>query len=115
MNQAVIKMVDDWGIPDENVSFDDFGDNQANNYTAVTLVIAVFYTVVQAVRFCMSLKVMLKELPIPLNTQDQSVTYEIVYSVGESMDVEIILEGKFRITEINKSIGQIQYLLLRWE
>ena len=25
MNQAVIKMVDDWGIPDENVSFDDFG------------------------------------------------------------------------------------------
>ena len=25
MNQAVLKMVDDWGIPDENVSFDDFG------------------------------------------------------------------------------------------
>ena len=25
MNQAIIKMVDDWGIPDENVSFDDFG------------------------------------------------------------------------------------------
>jgi len=25
MNLAVIKMVDDWGIPDENVSFDDFG------------------------------------------------------------------------------------------
>lgn len=25
MNQAVIKMVDDWGIPEENVSFDDFG------------------------------------------------------------------------------------------
>ena len=25
MNQAVIKMCDDWGIPDENVRFDDFG------------------------------------------------------------------------------------------
>lgn len=25
MNQAVLKMCDDWGIPDENVSFDDFG------------------------------------------------------------------------------------------
>lgn len=25
MNAAVIKMCDDWGIPDENVSFDDFG------------------------------------------------------------------------------------------
>jgi Na+-transporting NADH:ubiquinone oxidoreductase subunit F len=25
MNQAVIKMCDDWGIPEENVSFDDFG------------------------------------------------------------------------------------------
>ena len=25
MNQSVIKMADDWGIPDENVSFDDFG------------------------------------------------------------------------------------------
>ncbi|UXX80864.1 NADH:ubiquinone reductase (Na(+)-transporting) subunit F [Reichenbachiella carrageenanivorans] len=25
MNQAVLKMCDDWGVPDENVSFDDFG------------------------------------------------------------------------------------------
>jgi len=25
MNQAVIKMCEDWGVPDENVSFDDFG------------------------------------------------------------------------------------------
>lgn len=25
MNQAVLKMAEDWGIPDENVSFDDFG------------------------------------------------------------------------------------------
>ncbi len=25
MNQAVLKMCEDWGIPDENVSFDDFG------------------------------------------------------------------------------------------
>lgn len=25
MNQAVLKMCDDWGIPDENVAFDDFG------------------------------------------------------------------------------------------
>ena len=25
MNQAVVKMCDDWGVPDENVSFDDFG------------------------------------------------------------------------------------------
>ena len=25
MNQAVIKMADDWGMPEENVSFDDFG------------------------------------------------------------------------------------------
>ncbi len=25
MNQCVIKMADDWGIPEENVSFDDFG------------------------------------------------------------------------------------------
>ncbi|PDH53614.1 MAG: NADH:ubiquinone reductase (Na(+)-transporting) subunit F [Bacteroidetes bacterium MED-G17] len=25
MNQAVLKMCDDWGIPEENVSFDDFG------------------------------------------------------------------------------------------
>ena len=25
MNQSVIKMADDWGIPEENVSFDDFG------------------------------------------------------------------------------------------
>jgi Na+-transporting NADH:ubiquinone oxidoreductase subunit F len=25
MNQAVLKMVDDWGVPAENVSFDDFG------------------------------------------------------------------------------------------
>jgi len=25
MNQAVIKMCDDWGVPDENVAFDDFG------------------------------------------------------------------------------------------
>ncbi|MBE51086.1 MAG: NADH:ubiquinone reductase (Na(+)-transporting) subunit F [Flavobacteriales bacterium] len=25
MNQAVMKMADDWGIPDENVRFDDFG------------------------------------------------------------------------------------------
>jgi Na+-transporting NADH:ubiquinone oxidoreductase subunit F len=26
MNQAVLKMCDDWGIPDENVDFDDFGE-----------------------------------------------------------------------------------------
>ena len=26
MNQAVLKMADDWGIPDENVRFDDFKD-----------------------------------------------------------------------------------------
>ena len=25
MNAAVLKMVDDWGVPKENVSFDDFG------------------------------------------------------------------------------------------
>ena len=25
MNQAVLKMAEDWGIPDENVRFDDFG------------------------------------------------------------------------------------------
>ena len=25
MNQAVIKMCDDWGVPNENVRFDDFG------------------------------------------------------------------------------------------
>ena len=25
MNQAVIKMCDDWGIPEDQVSFDDFG------------------------------------------------------------------------------------------
>ncbi|MEE2931760.1 MAG: NADH:ubiquinone reductase (Na(+)-transporting) subunit F [Bacteroidota bacterium] len=25
MNQAILKMADDWGIPDENVRFDDFG------------------------------------------------------------------------------------------
>ena len=25
MNQAALKMADDWGIPDENVRFDDFG------------------------------------------------------------------------------------------
>ena len=25
MNQAVLKMCEDWGVPDENVSFDDFG------------------------------------------------------------------------------------------
>ena len=25
MNQSVLKMADDWGIPDENVRFDDFG------------------------------------------------------------------------------------------
>ena len=25
MNAAVIKMCDDWGVPDENVAFDDFG------------------------------------------------------------------------------------------
>ena len=25
MNQAVLKMVDDFGVPDENVAFDDFG------------------------------------------------------------------------------------------
>ena len=25
MNQCVIKMADDWGIPEENVAFDDFG------------------------------------------------------------------------------------------
>jgi Na+-transporting NADH:ubiquinone oxidoreductase subunit F len=25
MNAAVIKMCDDWGIPEEHVSFDDFG------------------------------------------------------------------------------------------
>jgi Na+-transporting NADH:ubiquinone oxidoreductase subunit F len=25
MNAAVLKMVDDWGVPPENVSFDDFG------------------------------------------------------------------------------------------
>ena len=25
MNQAVIKMCDEWGVPDENVRFDDFG------------------------------------------------------------------------------------------
>jgi Na+-transporting NADH:ubiquinone oxidoreductase subunit F len=25
MNQAVIKMCDDWGVPPENVAFDDFG------------------------------------------------------------------------------------------
>lgn len=25
MNQAVLKMVDDWGVPEENVAFDDFG------------------------------------------------------------------------------------------
>lgn len=26
MNQAVVKMCDEWGVPEENVSFDDFGD-----------------------------------------------------------------------------------------
>ena len=26
MNQAVLKMCDDWGIPEENVDFDDFGE-----------------------------------------------------------------------------------------
>jgi len=25
MNQAVIKMCDEWGVPEENVRFDDFG------------------------------------------------------------------------------------------
>ena len=25
MNKAVTKMCDDWGVPEENVSFDDFG------------------------------------------------------------------------------------------
>ena len=25
MNQSVIKMADEWGIPEENVAFDDFG------------------------------------------------------------------------------------------
>jgi Na+-transporting NADH:ubiquinone oxidoreductase subunit F len=25
MNSAVLKMTDDWGIPPENVAFDDFG------------------------------------------------------------------------------------------
>ncbi|MFB1013024.1 MAG: NADH:ubiquinone reductase (Na(+)-transporting) subunit F, partial [Bacteroidia bacterium] len=25
MNQAVLKMCDDWGVPPENVAFDDFG------------------------------------------------------------------------------------------
>ena len=25
MNQSVLKMADDWGIPEENVRFDDFG------------------------------------------------------------------------------------------
>ena len=25
MNQCVIQMADDWGIPEENVAFDDFG------------------------------------------------------------------------------------------
>ena len=25
MNQSVLKMAEDWGMPDENVSFDDFG------------------------------------------------------------------------------------------
>ena len=25
MNQAVLKLADDWGIPEENVRFDDFG------------------------------------------------------------------------------------------
>jgi Na+-transporting NADH:ubiquinone oxidoreductase subunit F len=25
MNQAVLKMCDEWGVPDENVAFDDFG------------------------------------------------------------------------------------------
>ena len=25
MNQAILKMCDDWGVPKENVSFDDFG------------------------------------------------------------------------------------------
>lgn len=25
MNQAVLKMCDDWGVPEENVAFDDFG------------------------------------------------------------------------------------------
>jgi len=26
MNQAILKMCDDWGIPEENVDFDDFGE-----------------------------------------------------------------------------------------
>ena len=26
MNKAVLKMCDDWGIPEENVDFDDFGE-----------------------------------------------------------------------------------------
>ncbi len=25
MNQSVLKMAEDWGIPDEQVAFDDFG------------------------------------------------------------------------------------------
>ena len=25
MNQAILKMCDDWGVPEENVAFDDFG------------------------------------------------------------------------------------------
>ena len=27
MNQAVLKMCDDWGVPEENVAFDDFEAN----------------------------------------------------------------------------------------
>ena len=96
-------MVDDWGMQTKTLALTILVDNQANNYTAVTLVIAVFYG-------CSSSPV-LHELKGDAQgttytikyTGDQSVTYEMVDSVIESMDVEMnSWREDSRITEINK-------------
>ena len=79
-------------------------DNQANNYTAVTLVIAVFFYGCSSSPVLHELKGDAQGTTYTIKyIGDQSVTYEMVDSVIESMDVEMnSWREDSRITEINK-------------
>ena len=78
--------------------------NQANIYTAVTLVIAVFFYGCSRIPVLHELKGYAQGTTYTIKyTGDQSVTYEMVDSVLESMDVEMnSWREDSRITEINK-------------
>ena len=88
-------------------------DNQANIYTAVTLVIAVFFYSCSASPVLHELKGEAQGTTYTIKyIGDQSVTYEMVDSVIESMDIEMnSWREDSRITRSINSLEQIQYFL----